>query len=145
MPEDSKQAQLDRSHRRDSAYWCPTTGDAKRVCSCRPCMGRRNRRKGQTKQLQARKGLGIQVNHVSQGGNEESWGGHVRVEVKAGKQVSPIRNAYKRVEQQSEERKAIGDPRPFVGVFMPDDFGGDGIVAFRLSQVRDIVWAMSQE
>ena len=64
-----------------------------RGCKCPSCVGRRNRRKGQEKQRQARKALGIQPKFHGQAANEEAWNESpylpgMRFEVKAGGQIS---------------------------------------------------------
>ena len=75
-----------------------------RGCSCRSCIGRRNRRKGQQKQREARKALGITPQFHGQGGNEETWTESpllpgMRFEVKSGRQIPAwVMNAIGQVE-----------------------------------------------
>jgi hypothetical protein len=97
--------------------------------------GKRNRQKGDAKARRARKALGIAGANTR---HEEHWGGEVRVEIKAGKQVSPIYTRFQLAEKQSEAARAIADHRPFVMIAMPDDTT-DGIVLFRLSDLWRVV------
>lgn len=92
-------------------------------------MGRRNRAKGDNKARKARKALGITgVNSR----HEEVWGGALRVEVKAGAQIKPVATAFKKCEEQSEQARPMGDPRPFAMIAMPDGWS-DGLIVMRLS------------
>jgi len=100
-------------------------------CSCAACVGRRNRRKGKRKQLAARHGLGISARHVL-GGQEESWAGRWRVEVKAGVQTQPCVTRFNAARAQSDEAREPGDERPIVVVLMGDG-SADGVVMLRLS------------
>lgn len=101
-----------------------------RGCGDPRARGKRNRAKGDSKARRARKKLGITGANTR---HEEHWGGHLRMEVKAGAQVQPIATRFHQAERQSAQAKAIGDIRPFVMVAMPDDTQ-DGIVLMRLSQ-----------
>lgn len=106
-----------------------------RGCACRVCLGRRNRRKGLSKQSAARKRLGVGSSKFSDA-NEETW--HDRYfanEVKAGGQVGPLVNWWRRVEAQVLANEAdFGDRRRAVrAVAMPDGWGKDGLVVVRLS------------
>ena len=101
-----------------------------RGCGDPRARGKRNRAKGDSKARRARKKLGIGGANTR---HEEHWGGHLRIEVKAGAQVQPIATRFFAAEKQSAQAKAIGDIRPFVMVAMPDDIQ-DGIVLMRLSQ-----------
>lgn len=101
-----------------------------RGCGDPRARGKRNRAKGDSKARRARKKLGITGANTR---HEEHWGGHLRMEVKAGAQVQPIATRFHQAEKQSAQAKAIGDIRPFVMVAMPDDTQ-DGIVLMRLSQ-----------
>ena len=122
---------------------CPKENEScTRTKPCPSCLGRRNRRSGLRKQRTARKGLGIEVRFAAQGGNEETWNGAVRVEVKSGAQAGPVWTRYKAAEDQSEANKSIGDPRPFLAVFMPKDIT-DGLVVFRLSRLTDVLGALT--
>lgn len=112
----------------------------RRVAGCGDpvARGKRNRQKGDSKARRARKQLGITgVNSR----HEEHWGGEVRVEIKAGKQVSPIWTRFQLAEAQSEAARAIADTRPFVMIAMPDDTR-DGIVLCRLSEVQKVAVAV---
>jgi len=118
----SKEAQVSRSpggNRR-----CPTTGELKRNCKCRPCIGRRSKYKGQRKQRDARKGIekvfGSAGKYSSQTGHEELWRTRVRVEVKSGAMAKTVDTFYRNTKGQSDQAKAIGDTRPYVAVAMPD-------------------------
>jgi len=99
-------------------------------CGDPSARGKRNRAKGDSKARRARKRLGIGGANTR---HEEHWGGHLRLEVKAGNQVEPIATRFNAAERQSAQSKAIGDIRPFVMVAMPDGTQ-DGIVLMRLSQ-----------
>lgn len=122
-----------------NAEGCPLFGtlgkvgrDGKRRikgCGDPVARGRRNRAKGDSKARKARKALGIGGANTR---HEEHWGGYLRVEVKAGKQVEPIATRFILAEQQSAQHKSIGDARPFAMVAMPDGMS-DGLVIMRLS------------
>ena len=105
-----------------------------RSAPCRRCLGSRNRRKGQRKQRQAKKIMGVP--HAPTHGleaDEEHWRHWVRIEVKAGAQVKGIASRYLAAEAQSAGAKAIGDMRPFCMVAMPDGWGQEGLVVLRAS------------
>lgn len=126
------------------AWTCKAGNDeCTRSKPCRSCLGRRNRRKGQTKQRQARKALGIpDSRYASQLGHEENWRGNVRVEVKAGgRMANPVWTRFLQMEAQSLAAKAQGDSRPFVAMFMPDNTT-EGLVVFRVSQMAQVVDAL---
>jgi len=63
----------------------------------------------------------------------------VRYESKAGAQVGPIATRYLAAEKQSEQARATGDVRPFVFLAMPDEWGTDGLIVFRLSRAVDVI------
>ena len=135
----SKDTQLTRSP--GSGKRCPTTGKFRVSCTCRVCVGKRNRRKGQVAQRSQRKALERisgrpVVGSVAQGGNEENWRGEFRVEAKSGKQVESLTVRFIAAETQSNMAKAIGDSRPFVFAAAPDSFGGDAIWAMRRSELE---------
>lgn len=88
-----------------------------RGCPCSRCMGKRNRAKGDAKARKARQVLGLTGVNTR---HEEHWGGPLRVESKAGKQVQPIWTRYQAARSQSEAARPIGDTRPFVMVAAPD-------------------------
>jgi hypothetical protein len=71
-------------------------------------------------------------------GNEESWQGQVRVEVKAGKQVQTIWTKYLKAKEQSDTNTRIGDTRPFVFVAMPDGTS-NGLVVFEIDKIEEVV------
>jgi hypothetical protein len=126
---------------------CPRTGTKKAQCKCRPCINTRNQRSGKTKQRQARKALEVvtgkqTARYSSLTSNEESWGQPVRVEVKSGAQADPVATRFLASEKQSGQSKRIGDPRPFIAVFMPQQWGSDGIVCCRLSELGKVVEAL---
>lgn len=113
-----------------------------RGCICASCRGRRNRKKGSKKQRAAQKALGLVGPGKTWGANhEENWMGGLRVEVKAGAQVRPADTAFRRMREQSEAARPIGDNRPFVGVAMPDG-QSDGIFMCRLSDVTEVALAI---
>tara|TARA_B100000902_G_C27096405_1_gene806494 strand:+ start:396 stop:944 length:549 start_codon:yes stop_codon:yes gene_type:complete len=121
---------------------CPNTDKPKRGCDCRTCINRRNRSKGRRKQNMVRKKLGIPDRKFhGADAHEENWRSAVRIEVKAGQQVGPISTRFKKAEAQSWENvKNIegGKGKPFMMVAMPDG-ETDGIVLFRLSQLKEVV------
>jgi len=104
--------------------------------------GLTNKNKGRRKQNLARKKLKIpDTKFRSQMGNEESWQGQVRVEVKAGKQIQPIWNKYLKAKEQSDSNKNIGDTRPFMFVAMPDGTT-NGLVIVELDKLDEIIFAL---
>jgi len=122
---------------------CPETGEQKRKCRCRTCINRKNRAKGRRKQNMVRKKLGIPDRKFhGADAHEENWRSAVRIEVKAGKQVGPIATRFEKAEAQSWEnvKNQVGGGRskPFMMVAMPDSTS-DGIVLFRLSQLREVI------
>lgn len=67
-----------------------------RGCTCRSCRGRRNRKKGQTKQREAQRALGVASGKYGDV-HEEKWADPLfATEVKAGAQVRPVVNAWDR-------------------------------------------------
>jgi hypothetical protein len=109
-----------------------------RGCNDPAARGKRNRSKGDSKARRARKALGIAGANSR---HEEHWAGYLRLEVKAGAQVSPIATRFYAAENQSKQSKAVGDTRPFVMVAMPDETT-DGIVLIRLSEFRTLLGAL---
>ena len=99
--------------------WSDGSRCVARQCKCKRCMGRANKRKGQTKQRSAAKAVGIVVNRVG-AGHEENYGGSLRIEAKSGAQVGPIHPRDLAAKSQSEAARSIGDPRPFAFMAMPD-------------------------
>lgn len=117
-----------------------------RGCSCRPCIGRRNRRSGLAKQRVARKALGIEPNKFGDS-HEERWADQLFAnEVKSGKQCGPVANWWRRVEAQVLANEAShGDRRrPVRAVAMPSDWS-DGLVVVRLSAWREVVLPALEE
>lgn len=110
---------------------------------CAQCRGKNSKRKGQRKQSAATSALGVPRSSIHPG-HEEFLPGTVRIEVKAGAQIRPMFTAYLRMETQSEAARPFGDNRPFVGVAMPDG-SSDGIVAFRLSKLNDVIVALAEQ
>lgn len=113
-----------------------------RGCKCRRCLGARNRRKGLTKQRQARKALGVAPSNKFGDGNEENWGDALFAnEVKAGAQIGPVVTAWTRIEAQVlRNQQAIGAIRkPARAVCMPDGWGQEGLVIIRLSTWSKLV------
>jgi hypothetical protein len=76
-------------------------------------------------------------------GNEESWQLPIRVEVKSGAQVRTVWTKFLLAEEQSNASRAVGDLRPFVQVVMADHTS-DGLAVMRLSQLQQILEALSQ-
>lgn len=101
-----------------------------RGCGDPAARGKRNRAKGDSKARTARRKLGLAgVNSR----HEELWRGRLRVEVKAGAQVSPIVTRFESARRQSDEAKAFGDTRPFAMVAMPDG-STTGVVLMTLDE-----------
>lgn len=109
-----------------------------RGCTCPSCRGKRNRASGGRKQSKAARALGIPRTSGMHPGNEETFGGTIRVEIKSGAQVGPIDTRFRAAEAQSEAQRPFGDHRPFCMVAMPKGTQ-DGIVLIRLSAVHE--WA----
>ncbi len=104
--------------------------------------GLTNKNKGRRKQNLARKKLRIpDTKFRSQMGNEESWLGEVRVEVKAGKQVQTLWTKYQKAKEQSDANTRIGDTRPFMFVAMPDGTS-NGLVIVELDKLDEVVFAL---
>ena len=104
--------------------------------------GLTNKNKGRRKQNLARKKLRIpDTKFRSQMGNEESWQGKVRVEVKAGKQVQTLWTKYQKAKEQSDANTRIGDTRPFMFVAMPDGTS-NGLVVVELDKLDEVVFAL---
>ena len=104
--------------------------------------GLTNKNKGRRKQNLARKKLRIpDTKFRSQMGNEESWLGEVRVEVKAGKQVQTLWTKYQKAKEQSDANTRIGDTRPFMFVAMPDGTS-NGLVVVELDNLDEVVFAL---
>ena len=104
--------------------------------------GLTNKNKGRRKQNLARKKLKIpDTKFRSQMGNEESWQGEVRVEVKAGKQVQTLWTNYQKAKEQSDANTRIGDTRPFMFVAMPDGTS-NGLVVVELDKLDEVVFAL---
>lgn len=117
-----------------------------RGCTCPRCQGARNRRKGLAAQRVARRALGVPDAKVRAAlSNEEAWRGPFRAEVKSGKIVQSLTARFLAAEAQAEASRAVGDPRPFCFVAMPEHMGSDGIVAVRLSTWRDHVVPLLRE
>jgi len=70
--------------------------------------------------------------------HEENWGGLVRTEIKAGKQVGPIHTRFQDAKAQSDAAKALGDVRPFVMVAMPEGTS-KGIVLMDLDEFSEML------
>jgi hypothetical protein len=88
-------------------------GHVKRLCRCRACIGGQNRTRGMSSQRQFQKIAGIkQASWRGANGNEESWRDPFCWEHKDGAQVRPVVTAYRRIRNQIEANRAIGDHRP---------------------------------
>ena len=106
--------------------------------------GLTNKNKGRRKQNLARKKLNIpDTKFRSQMGNEESWQGEVRVEVKAGKQVQTLWTKYLKAKEQSDTNTRIGDTRPFLFVAMPDGTS-NGLVVMELAKLEENVFGLTE-
>ena len=115
----------------------PSRDGKRRVKGCGDpvARGKRNRSKGDSKARKARKALNIAGANTR---HEEHWGGALRIEVKAGKQIQPIYTKFLMAEQQSKNGSALGDIRPFAMVAMPEGTS-DGIVLMRLSEFQNFM------
>jgi hypothetical protein len=109
-----------------------------RGCNDPVARGKRNRTKGDSKARRARKKLGLFATGKAGTRHEEMWGGAVRIESKAGAQVSPIATRFFQAKAQSDASKAIGDVRPFVMVAMPDDTS-EGICLMTLTEFSELL------
>lgn len=145
IPDLSKEAQLERSATQ-SQRTCKRTGETLRKCSCPSCRGRKNRKKGQAGQREARKALGLaQEQWRGREANEETWTAALRVEVKAGgRMANPVGLRYDQMKAQSEAAKAIGDARPFVAAVKPDGWA-DVVVMVKGSDLPAVVAALVEE
>jgi len=104
--------------------------------------GLRNKQKGRRKQNLARKKLKIpDTKFRGQMGNEESWQGEVRVEVKAGKQIQTIWTKYLKAKEQSDTNTRIGDSRPFMFVVMPDGTS-NGLAIIELDKLEEVIYSL---
>ena len=125
---------------------CPNTGTKKHLCNCRTCLNRRNRQKGRRKQNLARKALNIPSNRFhGADAHEENWRGHLRVEVKAGKQVGPIATRFYKAKQQSDANNDIigAKSKPFAMVAMPDE-SVNGLFICELDKIFEVATAILQ-
>lgn len=121
----------------------PTSNGHPKGCgnSCPKCRGRRNRKKGLSKQREARKRLGVAPQKFGDS-NEERWEDNVFAnEVKAGLQVGAAGRWFLKAEAQAFANRADhGDRRlPARVTVMPDGWGREGIVMVRLSTWEQIV------
>jgi hypothetical protein len=114
-----------------------------RGCGCNVCRGRRNKRSGGRKQARAARAIGVPRSTIKPG-NEEHFGGFLRVEIKSGAQVGPAWTRYLGAEAQSEASRPFGDNRPFAFIAMPAGTS-DGLLICRLSQVDDVVVALAEQ
>lgn len=112
-----------------------------RGCACPKCRGGRNRQAGLKKQRAAAKALNIPKGASMRSGQEEHWGGGVRVEVKSGKQVSPVITRFRLARDQSEVHRALGDHRPFLWV---TSFDGLTLGTFVLDQAANIAAGLAE-
>lgn len=115
-----------------------------RGCTCASCRGRRNRKSGLAAQTRAAKALGVRAVNGIRPSNEEQFDGGVRIEVKSGAQVRPAFTAYLKAEEQSEATRSLGDARPFIMAARLNPSGKDGLIIFRESKLREIVYALAE-
>lgn len=125
---------------------CSNTGEPRRVCRCRSCVGRKNRNKGRTGQRAAREALRLSRERwVGREANEETWTAAVRVEVKAGgSMANPVQLRYDKMRAQSDAATAIGDTRPFVAVVKADGHS-DVVVMVKGEDLPAVVQALLEE
>lgn len=91
-------------------------------CTCRPCIGSRNRRRGMEKQRKAAKSAGVKPRRVGDLGNEERYprsglAESFKLEHKSGKLSKFILDAIHQIERD----RAIGDPRPALVQLTPEN------------------------
>lgn len=115
-----------------------------RGCRCRRCLGRRSRKSGLQAQRSAARSLGIPQLAPWLPSDEENFAGSLRVEVKSGQQVRPMDTAFQKARSQSEAARAVGDVRPFLMVAKVSPEGKDGIVAFRISDLKAVTYALAE-
>lgn len=114
-------------------------GCVKRVCGCKRCQGRKNRRNGLAAQTKGAKALGVPRVGAMRPGDEEHYAGALRMESKSGGIVKACITAYRHAEAQSEAARPIGDHRPYVGVFTHD---GLTIFACRADKALEVAVAI---
>ncbi len=118
---------------------CDNTKLKKNICKCKTCVARRNRNKGRRKQNRARKLLKIPNNRFAGAdAHEENWQTGIRVEVKSGKQIQPLVNAFNKGKAQSDANHvAIGSEyKPFCHVAMPDG-STTGIISLEIKDLEN--------
>lgn len=125
-----------------SLFGTPKKNGHVRGCHCVSCRNRNNKRKGQSKQRAGAKAVGITINRLG-AGHEENYGGALRVEVKAGAQVGPIDTRYRNARRQSDAARSIGDNRPFAMLAMPDGMS-DGYLIVRTDELEAVLLAVAQ-
>jgi hypothetical protein len=108
-----------------------------RGCGDKVATGTRARRKGKRAQRKVANKLGIPAG--IDGGNEETWRSALRIEVKEGRQVQAAVTAFRRVREQSEAARPIGDNRPFMGVVVHD---GLEVCLIELDSLVDVAAAV---
>lgn len=113
----------------------------RRGCTCPRCRGKRNRAKGDSKARKARQVLGLTGVNTR---HEELWGGPLRTEAKAGGKASTVRTAYEASRAQSDAAKPLGDTRPFVASFAPDNTGHVYFVV-RADDLERVVFALAEQ
>lgn len=93
-----------------------------RKCKCRSCINKQNPKRGDAKARKGRKILGLGGANTR---HEEHWGGPSRSEFKSGKSTgaNTVALHYEKCRAQSEAARPMGDTRPFVAGFCPDDSG----------------------
>ncbi len=98
--------------------WRDDTRCVARKCKCKRCVGKNNRRKGDSKANRARPLMRLSGPNTR---HEEHLRGPVLTESKAGRQVGPIWTRFRDARAQAEASRAVGDHRPFVMLAHPDD------------------------
>lgn len=90
-----------------------------RLCVCKRCLGRSNRKRGLAKQRAATRKLGLSHGQYA-GTHEEALSGPVRTEHKAtARSAGPVATAYELTRAQADAAKSYGDIRVFVASFTP--------------------------
>lgn len=113
-------------------------------CRCISHRNGRNRKNGLTAQRKAARAIGVPASNGFLPANEEQFGGAVRMESKSGAIVRPMFTAFWKAWLQSDQARALGDMRPIVVMAKERPNGNDGIVAFRISDLEAVVYALAQ-
>lgn len=111
-----------------------------RGCSCRRCIGSRNRTGGLQKQRVARRAIGVpDAAFARMLSDEERWNHpQFRCEVKSGQLARSVDTQYRKAAKQADSNKAIGDARPLLLALMPKD-SATGYVILQLPTWQRVI------